>query len=77
MLEMVQPPQAIPSIQPPVSQPPQQSAQPHQMSNIQAAHSPPSQVGMQDQTGASQIPPSRKQHQNQTVILLQLLLFLH
>ena len=37
------------------------------MSNIQAAHSPPSQVGMQDQTGASQIPPNRKQHHNQTV----------
>ncbi|XP_050257167.1 uncharacterized protein LOC126702508 [Quercus robur] len=68
MLGMVQPPQAIPSIQPPVSQPPQQSAQPTQMSNVQAAHSPPSQVGMQDQTGASQIPPNRKQHQNQTVM---------
>ncbi|KAL0003272.1 hypothetical protein SO802_017053 [Lithocarpus litseifolius] len=60
--------QEIPRIQPPISQPPQQSAPTTQMSNIQAAHSPPSQVAMQDQTGASQIPPNRKQHQNQTVM---------
>ncbi|XP_015882988.2 uncharacterized protein LOC107418807 [Ziziphus jujuba] len=70
MLGMVQPPQAIPNIQPPASQHPQQSAQPTQLSNIQAGRPLPGQVGMQDQTGASQIqaPPREQQHQNQPAI---------
>ncbi|KAG2664542.1 hypothetical protein I3843_16G082800 [Carya illinoinensis] len=68
MLGMVQPPQAIPNIQPTVSQHPQQSAQPILPSNIPSANSSPSQVGLQEQTGASQIPPTMKQHQNQAAI---------
>ncbi|KAE8124925.1 hypothetical protein FH972_019764 [Carpinus fangiana] len=68
MLGMVQPPQAIPTIQPPVSPHPQQATQPIQPSNMQAANSSSSQVGLQDQTGASQNPPTRKQHQNQAVM---------
>jgi hypothetical protein len=51
-----------------VSPHPQQAAQPIQPSNIQAANSSSSQVGMQDQTSASQNPPTRKQHQNQAVM---------
>ncbi|XP_021658630.2 pollen-specific leucine-rich repeat extensin-like protein 3 isoform X2 [Hevea brasiliensis] len=68
MLGMVQPPQVIPNIQPPATQPPQQSSQPSQQSNIQAARSLAGQV-LQDQTLASQTqPPMRKQHQNQPSI---------
>ena len=37
-------------------------------SNVKYSSSSLSQVGMQDQTSASQIPPNRKQHQNQTVM---------
>ncbi|KAK0588057.1 hypothetical protein LWI29_033664 [Acer saccharum] len=66
MLGMVKPPQVIPSIQPPATQHPQQPAQPLLQTNIQAAHSLPSQVGLQDQTNASQAQSSiRKQHQSQ------------
>ncbi|KAF5733990.1 hydroxyproline-rich glycoprotein [Tripterygium wilfordii] len=73
MLGMVQPPQAIPNIQPPVSQPTQQSAaptqqsaQPTQQPKIQAARSLPSQLGIQNQTGAPQTQtPMTKQQQNQ------------
>ncbi|KAL5544779.1 hypothetical protein UlMin_008563 [Ulmus minor] len=66
MLGMVQPPQAIPNIQPVAPQHPQQSAQLPQQSNIQAPQPLPSQVGMKDQTGVSQIQtPARMQHQNQ------------
>ncbi|CAK7349719.1 unnamed protein product [Dovyalis caffra] len=66
MLGMVQPPQVIPNIQPAAPQQPQQSAQPSQQPNIQAAHLSPGQGGLQDQTSASQSqPPLRKQHQSQ------------
>ncbi|KAL5751332.1 hypothetical protein ACOSP7_025935 [Xanthoceras sorbifolium] len=66
MLGMVKPPQVIPSIQPPATQHAQQPAQPLQQTNVQATHSLPSQVGLQDQTNASQTQSSvRKQHPNQ------------
>ncbi|KAK9278324.1 hypothetical protein L1049_027889 [Liquidambar formosana] len=66
MLGMVQPPQVIPNIQPAVSQPSQQTVKPVQQPSIQAAHSSPGQVGLQDQTSASQTQiPVRKHHQNQ------------
>ncbi|KAI4347184.1 hypothetical protein L6164_008019 [Bauhinia variegata] len=65
MLGMVQPPQAVPKIQPPVSQSTQQSVQPMQQSNIQPAPLLPAQGGVQDQPSISQtqIPPRR--HLNQ------------
>ncbi|KAJ6887595.1 cleavage stimulating factor 64-like [Populus alba x Populus x berolinensis] len=50
MLGMVQPPQAIPNIQPAASQQPQLSAQPSRQSNIQAAQTLPGQGALQDQT---------------------------
>ncbi|KAK6921176.1 Cleavage stimulation factor subunit 2, hinge domain [Dillenia turbinata] len=62
MLGMVQPPQVIPSIQPATSQQSQQSLQPVQQPNIQVPI--PGQVGLQEQSNASQI-PARKQHQYQ------------
>uniref|UniRef100_A0A6M2F5U7 Cleavage stimulation factor subunit 2 hinge domain-containing protein n=1 Tax=Populus davidiana TaxID=266767 RepID=A0A6M2F5U7_9ROSI len=66
MLGMVQPPQAIPNIQPAASQQPQLSAQPSRQSNIQAAQTLPGQGALQDQTSVSQSqPPMRKQHQSQ------------
>ncbi|PSR96549.1 Cleavage stimulation factor subunit like [Actinidia chinensis var. chinensis] len=69
MLGMVQPPQAIPSIQPTVSQSHTQPAQPVQQANTQATPALPGQNGLQDQTGASQIPTLvRKQHQNPPAI---------
>lgn len=63
MLGMVQAPQTIPNILPPVTQQqPQQSAPPPQQPSIQAAPSIPSQLGSQDQeiSSQAQIPP-RKQ----------------
>ncbi|KAI5330428.1 PREDICTED: cleavage [Prunus dulcis] len=69
MLGMVRPPQVIPSIQPSASQHSQQSTQPTQQSNIQSASVSLGQVGLQDQTGPSQIQaPLRKQYQNQSTM---------
>ncbi|PSR84719.1 Cleavage stimulating factor like [Actinidia chinensis var. chinensis] len=69
MLGMVQPPQAIPSIQPTVSQSHTRPVQPVQQANTQATQALPGQNGLQDQTGASQIPTLlRKQHQNPPAI---------
>ncbi|KAM1081314.1 hypothetical protein ACFX2B_015637 [Malus domestica] len=66
MLGMVRPPQVIPSIQPLTSHNSQQSTQQTQQPSTQAAPSLPGQVGLQDQTGPSQIQaPPRKQYQNQ------------
>ncbi|XP_042509124.1 cleavage stimulating factor 64-like [Macadamia integrifolia] len=65
MLGMVQPPQVMPNIQQALSQQPQQTAQPGQPLNIQAAQSLPVPVGQQDQSSASQTQiQSRKLHQN-------------
>ncbi|CAN6577922.1 unnamed protein product [Malus baccata var. baccata] len=56
----------IPSIEPPTSHNSQQSTQPTQQPSTQAAPSLPGQVGLQDQTGPSQVQaPPRKQYQNQ------------
>ncbi|XP_043691127.1 cleavage stimulating factor 64 [Telopea speciosissima] len=66
MLGMVQPPQVMPNIQQALSQQPQQTSQPGQQLNIQAAQSLPVPVGQQDQSSASQAQiPLRKLHQNQ------------
>ncbi|KAI4350903.1 hypothetical protein L6164_005307 [Bauhinia variegata] len=65
MLGMVQPSQAVPKLQPPVSQNTHHSVQPMQQSNIQHASVLPAQGSVQDQPSVSQtqIPPRR--HQNQ------------
>ncbi|KAF7819877.1 cleavage stimulating factor 64 isoform X2 [Senna tora] len=65
MLGMVQPPPAIPKIQPTVSQNNQQPVQLNQQPNIQPAPFLPAQGGLQEQAGVSQtqIPP--RKHQNQ------------
>lgn len=56
----------IPSVQPPALQHPQQSAPQLQQPNFQATQASSGQVGLQDQTSASQTQTSiRKQHQNQ------------
>ncbi|KAL9433252.1 hypothetical protein AB3S75_028140 [Citrus x aurantiifolia] len=66
MLGMVKPPQVIPSVQPPALQHPQQSAPQLQQPNFQATQASSGQVGLQDQTSASQTQTLiRKQHQNQ------------
>ncbi|KAL6973559.1 hypothetical protein U1Q18_027745 [Sarracenia purpurea var. burkii] len=70
MLGMVQPPQAIPNIQPTVSDSPTQPMQPVQQANVQVTHPLPGQNGLQDQTSASQIPtPVRKQHQKNPPVM--------
>ncbi|PIA39753.1 hypothetical protein AQUCO_02600306v1 [Aquilegia coerulea] len=67
MLGMVQPPQAIPSIQQTISQPSQQSMQPGQPPSVQA-QPVPVQVGRQEQTSTVQPQmPSRKKQPNQSV----------
>ncbi|KAK2987544.1 hypothetical protein RJ640_021598 [Escallonia rubra] len=68
MLGMVQSPQAISNVQPAASLP-QQSVQPVQQPNIQAAPSLPGQIGSQDQTSISRAQnPIRKQQENQPVM---------
>ncbi|KAL3512246.1 hypothetical protein ACH5RR_024963 [Cinchona calisaya] len=50
MLGMVQPPQAIPNVQPAASQNPQPSKLPIQQSNIRTASPLPGKIGLQEQT---------------------------
>ncbi|KAJ4954434.1 hypothetical protein NE237_011217 [Protea cynaroides] len=69
MLGMVQPPQVMPNIQQALSPHPQQTAQPGQQPNIQAAQPLPVPVGQQDQSSASQAQIQlRKLHLNQPAI---------
>lgn len=56
LLGMVQPSQVTTNIPPAASHHPQQSVQPPQQSNVQAASPLPGQIGLQDQTNASQAP---------------------
>ncbi|KAK7320033.1 hypothetical protein RJT34_04762 [Clitoria ternatea] len=62
MLGMVQSPQAVPKVQPMVSQNNQQAMQPTQQPNIQPA---PGHSGAQDQAGVSQTQIPLRKHQNQ------------
>ncbi|OVA11019.1 Cleavage stimulation factor subunit 2 [Macleaya cordata] len=63
MLGMVKPPQVIPNIQPALSQPSKQSAQPSQQLNASAAQS------LQEQASASQIHvPAKKQQSSQPAL---------
>ncbi|XP_061344992.1 cleavage stimulating factor 64 [Gastrolobium bilobum] len=63
MLGMVQSPQAVPKVQPVVSQNTQQSVQPTPQPNVQPAPLLPGQAGAQDQAGVSQTQIPLRKHQ--------------